>query len=53
MSSDDSSSKIRKTGFLEVPYNLNCDWYLRLANQAGQMLRGQIPVTNGIPILPP
>jgi len=34
-------------------YNLNSDWYLRLANQAGQMLRGQIPITNSIPITPP
>ena len=34
-------------------YNLNSDWYLRLANQAGKMLRGQIPITNGIPISPP
>jgi len=34
-------------------YNLNSDWYLRLANQAGRMLRGQIPITNGIPITAP
>jgi len=34
-------------------YNLNSDWYLRLANQAGTMLRGQIPITNSIPITPP
>ena len=34
-------------------YNLNSDWYLRVANQAGMMLRGQIPITNGIPITPP
>ena len=34
-------------------YNLNSDWYLRVANQAGQMLRGQIPITNGIPITSP
>ena len=34
-------------------YNLSSDWYLRLANQAGKMLRGEIPVTNTIPITPP
>ena len=34
-------------------YNLNSDWYLRLANQAGKMLRGEIPVTSTIPITPP
>jgi hypothetical protein len=34
-------------------YNLSSDWYLRLANQAGKMLRGEIPVTNVIPITPP
>ncbi len=41
-----------------VPLNidgttLNNDWYLRLANEAGQMLRGQIPLQNTIPISPP
>ena len=25
-------------------YNLGSDWYLRLADQAGKMLRGEIPV---------
>ena len=34
-------------------YNLGSDWYLRLADQAGKMLRGEIPVTNTIPIIPP
>ena len=31
---------------------LPSDWYLRLANQAGKMLRGEIPLTNTIPITP-
>jgi hypothetical protein len=34
-------------------YNLGSDWYLRLADQAGRMLRGEIPVTSSIPITPP
>jgi hypothetical protein len=34
-------------------YNLNSDWYLRLADQAGRMLRGEIPTTATIPISPP
>src|SRR6478609_65513 len=34
-------------------YNLGSDWYLRLADQAGKMLRGEIPVTSPIPITPP
>lgn len=34
-------------------YNLNSDWYLRLADQAGKMLRGEIPQTTTIPITPP
>jgi hypothetical protein len=34
-------------------YNLGSDWYLRLADQAGKMLRGEIPVTSTIPITPP
>jgi hypothetical protein len=34
-------------------YNLNSDWYLRLADQAGKMLRGEIPQTSTIPITPP
>jgi hypothetical protein len=34
-------------------YNLGSDWYLRLADQAGRMLRGDIPVTSTIPITPP
>jgi hypothetical protein len=33
-------------------YALPSDWYLQLANQAGRMLRGEIPLTNGIPITP-
>ena len=32
---------------------LNSDWYLRLANQAGRMLRGEIPLQPTIPISPP
>ena len=32
---------------------LNSDWYLRLANEAGKMLRGEIPLQTTIPILPP
>jgi hypothetical protein len=31
---------------------LPSDWYLRLANAAGKMLRGEISLTNGIPIKP-
>jgi hypothetical protein len=34
-------------------YNLGSDWYLRLADQAGKMLRGEIPVTSNIPITRP
>jgi hypothetical protein len=34
-------------------YNLGSDWYLRLADQAGRMLRGEIPVSSTIPITPP
>jgi len=34
-------------------YNLGSDWYLRLADQAGKMLRGEIPDTSTIPITPP
>ncbi|MCL4787794.1 MAG: hypothetical protein KJ070_13530 [Verrucomicrobia bacterium] len=34
-------------------YNLGSDWYLRLADQAGKMLRREIPVTTTIPITPP
>jgi hypothetical protein len=34
-------------------YNLGSDWYLRLADQAGKMLRGEIPITSTIPITPP
>src|ERR1043166_6661883 len=33
-------------------YNLPSDWYLQLANQAGRMLRGELRLTNGIPISP-
>jgi hypothetical protein len=32
---------------------LNSDWYLRLANQAGRMLRKEIPLQPIIPISPP
>jgi hypothetical protein len=32
---------------------LDSDWYLRLANQAGMMLRGEIPLQTAIPISPP
>ena len=32
---------------------LNSDWYLRLANQAGRMLRKEIPLQTAIPISPP
>jgi hypothetical protein len=32
---------------------LNSDWYLRLANQAGKLLRGEIPLQTTIPISPP
>jgi len=31
---------------------LPSDWYLRLANQAGKMLRGEIPLTNAMPETP-
>ena len=34
-------------------YNLGSDWYLRLADQAGKMLRGEIPLQSQIPITPP
>ncbi len=34
-------------------YNLPSDWYLRLADQAGKMLRGDIPVQSQMPINPP
>ena len=32
---------------------LDSDWYLRLANQAGRMLRKEIPLQTGIPISTP
>ena len=32
---------------------LDSDWYLRLADQAGRMLRGDIPLQSTIPISPP
>ena len=31
---------------------LPADWYLRLANEAGKMLRGEIPVQTKVPISP-
>jgi hypothetical protein len=34
-------------------YNLASDWYLRLADQGGRMLRGEIPLQLQIPISPP
>jgi hypothetical protein len=34
-------------------YNLASDWYLRLADKAGRMLRGEIPLQFQIPISPP
>jgi hypothetical protein len=34
-------------------YNLGSDWYLRLADQAGKMLRVEIPTSSVIPITPP
>jgi len=33
--------------------DLPSDWYLKLADQAGKMLRGDIPVTSTMPITPP
>jgi len=41
-----------------VPLNidgtaLRSDWYLRLANEAGKMLRGDIPLSTAIPITQP
>ncbi len=33
-------------------YNLPSDWYLQLANQAGKMLRGEIPLQSTMPIAP-
>jgi hypothetical protein len=33
-------------------YSLPSDWYLRLANEAGKMLRGESPVQGTIPITP-
>ena len=40
-----------------VPLNidgqaLSSDWYLRLADQAAKMLRGEIPLQSQIPIAP-
>jgi hypothetical protein len=32
--------------------NLPSDWYLRLANEAGKMLRGEIPLQSTMPIAP-
>jgi hypothetical protein len=33
-------------------YALPSDWYLQLANQAGRMLRGNIPLQSQMPITP-
>ena len=33
-------------------YPLPSNWYLQLANQAGKMLRGEIPVLPQMPITP-
>jgi hypothetical protein len=33
-------------------YALPSDWYLQLANQAGRMLRGDIPLQSQMPITP-
>jgi hypothetical protein len=33
-------------------YTLPSDWYLQLANQAGKMLRGEIPLQSTLPISP-
>ncbi len=40
-----------------VPLNIDgttlpSDWYLKLADQAGKMLRGEIPLQSTIPISP-
>jgi hypothetical protein len=40
-----------------VPLNIDgtslpSDWYLRLANEASKMLRGNIPLQSTIPITP-
>lgn len=32
--------------------NLPSDWYLRVAGQAGKMLRGEIPAQAGLPVVP-
>ncbi len=32
--------------------NLPSDWYLRLANEAGKMLRKEIPLQSALPIAP-
>ena len=32
--------------------NLPSDWYLRLANEAGKMLRGETPTRSQMPITP-
>jgi hypothetical protein len=33
-------------------YSLPSDWYLRLVDQAGKMLRGEIPLRPQMPITP-
>jgi hypothetical protein len=32
--------------------SLPSDWYLRLANEAGKMLRGETPLQSTVPISP-
>jgi hypothetical protein len=52
-----SSSQLPAQGsFLALDadgHTLPSDWYLQLANQAGKMLRGQIPLQQTMPISPP
>jgi len=42
------ATKIAADGF-----SLPKDWYLQLANETGKLLRGEIPLTNQVPIEPP
>lgn len=39
--------------FVRVGSILPDDWYLRVADQAGKMLRKEIPLTAKLPITPP